>query len=119
MRHKGVHPLGTTILLSLGSAAGYVAATVIMKYWDAIGGAKAVALIGVALAGAVFLETEALRQARFAYVAIIILGFESSLALLAGWILLREAYALREILGLILIVAGVAVTRAGAGTHVT
>jgi multidrug transporter EmrE-like cation transporter len=110
--------MGITVLLSLGSAAGYVAATFVMKYWDAIGGAKAAVLVCLALAGAVFLETEALRQARFAYVAIIILGFESSLALLSGWILLREAYALREILGLLLIIAGVAIMRLGAGTHV-
>lgn len=86
-----------------------------MKYWDVIGSLKAVLLIGLALAAAVLLETEALRQARFAYVAIIILGVESSLALVAGWVLLREAYALREMVGLLLIVAGVAITRSG--TH--
>jgi multidrug transporter EmrE-like cation transporter len=106
-------------LLSLGSAAGYVAATFVMKHWDTIGGAKAAIFIGAALAGAVFLETEALRQARFAYVAIIILGFESSMVLLTGWFLLREAYAPREIVGLLLIVAGVALTRLSAGTPVT
>jgi multidrug transporter EmrE-like cation transporter len=109
--------VGSTILLSIGSASGYVAATFVMKYWDVIGGAKAAMLVGVALAAAVFLETEALRQARFAYVAIVILGIESSLALVAGWVLLREAYALREIFGLLLIVAGVAIMRVG--THGT
>jgi multidrug transporter EmrE-like cation transporter len=109
--------LGTTILLSLGSSSGYVAATFVMKYWDAIGTAKAAAFVGLALAGAVFLETEALRQARFAYVAIVILGFESALALMTGWVLLRETYALGEIFGLALIIAGVAITRVGAGTH--
>lgn len=107
--------MGSAILLSIGSATGYVTATFIMKYWDVIGSLKAVLLIGLALAAAVLLETEALRQARFAYVAIIILGVESSLALVAGWVLLREAYALREMVGLLLIVAGVAITRSG--TH--
>ena len=85
--------MGSAILLSIGSATGYVTATFIMKYWDVIGSLKAILLIGLALAAAVLLETEALRQARFAYVAIIILGVESSLALVAGWVLLREAYA--------------------------
>lgn len=107
--------MGSAILLSIGSATGYVTATFIMKYWDVIGSLKAILLIGLALAAAVLLETEALRQARFAYVAIIILGVESSLALVAGWVLLREAYALREMVGLLLIVAGVAITRSG--TH--
>jgi multidrug transporter EmrE-like cation transporter len=107
--------MGITVLLSLGSAAGYVVATFVMKHWDAIGSAKAAVFVAAALAGAVLLETEALRQARFAYVAIVILGFESSLALLCGWILLRESYAFHQVLGLLLIVAGVAITRWASG----
>jgi multidrug transporter EmrE-like cation transporter len=103
--------MGTIVLWSLGSAACYVLATFIMKRWDAIGNVQAVIFVAVTLAGAVLLETEALRQARLAYVFILILGFETSLAMLCGWLLLREAYVLREVLGLPLIIAGVAITR--------
>ena len=109
---KGKEPLSETLVLwSLGSAVCYVLATFIMKRWDAIGNVQAVILVAVTLAGAVFLETEALRQARLAYVFILILGFETSLAMLCGWFVLREAYALREMLGLALIIAGVTITR--------
>lgn len=97
------------VLLSLGSAACYVLATIIMKRWGAIGNVEAVVLVTVALAAAVFLETEALRQARLGHVLIVILGFETCLALLCAWFLLREAYAPHEVLGLALIILGVAV----------
>lgn len=70
------------VLLSLGSAACYVLATLVIKRWDAIGNIQALVFVTAALAGAVFLETEALRRARLGYVFIVILGFEASLALL-------------------------------------
>jgi multidrug transporter EmrE-like cation transporter len=104
-----------TVLLPLGSAAAYVVATYVMKQWDGIGSLKAAIFVAAALAGAVFLETEALRRARFAYVAIVILGFESSLVLLCGWLLLHEGYVFRQVLGLSLIVIGVAITHLAPG----
>ena len=89
--------------------------TVAMKYWDAIGNGNAAVLVAIALAAAVFLETEALRQARLGHVLIVILGFETCLALLCAWFLLHETYALHEILGLALIILGVAVAHPDAG----
>jgi multidrug transporter EmrE-like cation transporter len=101
--------------LSLGSAACYVMATLVMKRWDAIGSIPGVVLIASALVAAVFLEIEALRRARLGFVFIVILGFEASLALLCGWLLLRESYAPVQFLGLLLIVAGVATTQLAPG----
>jgi multidrug transporter EmrE-like cation transporter len=107
---SGKRPSVSLILsLSLGSAACYVLATLVMKRWDAIGGVPAALLVAAVLSGAVLLETEALRQARLGFVLIVILGFEASLALLCGWLLLRESYSLLGILGLLLIIAGVAI----------
>jgi multidrug transporter EmrE-like cation transporter len=108
------------VLLSLGSAACYVLATVAMKRWDAIGVFWALCLIAAALTGAVLLGIEALRHARLSHVFIMILGFEASLALLCGWLFFHESYAFLEIMRLLLIVVGVAMTRlravAGGGT---
>ncbi|NGO56172.1 hypothetical protein [Allomesorhizobium camelthorni] len=104
------------ILLSLGSAACYVLATVAMKRWDAVGIFQASCLIAMALTGAVLLETEALRHARLSHVFIMILGFEASLALLCGWLFFHESYAFPEIMGLLLIVVGAAMTRLRAVT---
>ncbi|HWM31465.1 MAG TPA: hypothetical protein VNO69_07185 [Methyloceanibacter sp.] len=99
------------LLWSIGSAVCYVLATLVMKRWDAMGNVQAAILVTAALAGAVLLETQALRQAQLGYVVIIILAFETALALLCGWMLLQESYALREAIGLLLIIAGVAITR--------
>ena len=99
------------LLWSIGSAVCYVLATLVMKRWDAMGNVQAAILVTAALAGAVLLETQALRQAQLGYVVIIILAFETALALLCGWMLLQESYAIREVIGLVLIVSGVAITR--------
>ncbi len=98
--------MSLVVILSLDSAAGYALATVVMNYCDAIGNGNAAVLVAIALVAAVFLETEALRQAR---VLIVILGFETWLALLYAWFLLHETYAPHEVLGLALIILGVAV----------
>jgi multidrug transporter EmrE-like cation transporter len=66
--------------------------------------------------GHALLETEALRHARLSHVFIMILGFEASLALLCGWLLFHESYALLEIIGVLLIVVGAAMTRLRAVT---
>lgn len=69
----------------------------------------ATAIVGLALGGAVLLETEALRHGRLGSVFMIIMGQEISFTLLIGWILLREAYPPQEILGFLLIMLGLAV----------
>lgn len=76
--------MSLTVILSFGSAACYVLATLAMKRWDAIGIFWALCLIAATLSGVVLLETEALRHARLSHVFIMILGFKASLALLCG-----------------------------------
>jgi drug/metabolite transporter (DMT)-like permease len=112
-------PMTMMLLWSLGSAVCYVLAAFVMKRWDAMGNVQAAILVTAALAGAVLLETQALREAQLSYVVIIILAFEAALALLCGWILLQESYAIREAIGLVLIASGVAITRLPAAVQAT
>lgn len=105
--------MSTVAFLSLGSAVAYVSATIVMKRWDAIGHVQSIVLVLIALGAAVALETEALRQARLGHIYVVILGFETCLTAVCAWLLLRETYAAHEVLGLGLVILGVAVTHAG------
>jgi multidrug transporter EmrE-like cation transporter len=96
---------------ALASAACYVGATVVMKYYDKFGLVKAGPSIAVFLVGAVFFETVALKTERLGMILLMILGFESALGLLMSWLWFQESYTVKEVLGLALIVAGVGLTK--------
>jgi multidrug transporter EmrE-like cation transporter len=99
------------LILSLISALGYCGAQVAMKYTDRVGVVPAGAAITVMLAGAVYFETAALRLDRVGMVLLMILAFECIIGLLLSWLWFREGYSNREMLGIALMVAGLALTR--------
>lgn len=96
---------------ALLSAACYVGATVVMKYFDKLGFPKAGAAITLFLIAAVFFETVALKTERLGMILLMILGFECALGLLFSWLWFRESYTVKELIGLALIVAGVGLTK--------
>ena len=96
-------------LLALGSAVFYVAATFVMKYWGSLGAASALLLIVITLGVAVLLEVIALREAKLGYLYVVILGIECVLAMAAACWILRESYSPQELMGVALIVVGLAV----------
>jgi multidrug transporter EmrE-like cation transporter len=98
-------------LYALCSAACYVGATGVMKYYTQLGLAKAAPPITLFLIGAVCFETAALKSERLAMILLLILGFECALGLLFSWLWLRESYTIRELAGLVLIMVGVGLTK--------
>lgn len=96
------------IILALGSAVFYVLATYAMKHWSNHVTLTAVAVIALALAGAVVCEIFALRIERLGYLYIAILGFECVIIAVVAIIVEGEVYATKELVGIASIVAGVA-----------
>lgn len=98
-------------LYALFSAACYVAATVVMKYFDTLGSWKAWVLIVATLVGAVLFETAALRAERFGLILLLILGCECAIGLMLSWLWFEESYRLTEIVGFTLIIAGIGLVK--------
>ena len=96
------------LLLCATSAGFYVAATAVMKLAGNVSFLLVLLPVYAALGLAAWFESTALTTSRFGLVGLLILA--SEVVLTAGVaIALGERYSLREIAGLALIVAGVAV----------
>jgi multidrug transporter EmrE-like cation transporter len=106
-----------TLFLAFSSALFYIVATYVMKQWSSLGSLTAVTLIIVTLGAAAICEILALRQERLGHIYVLILGIECVLVMVCTWYLLRESYAAHELLGLILIVAGIALVQLPSGTR--
>ena len=94
------------------SAAAYVAATVIMKYYGRVGLMQAAILIASCLVLAVFFETRALKTERLGMILLLILGSECALGLAMSRLWFKEIYNIKELLGFSLIIAGMALVKA-------
>ncbi|MFN7923186.1 MAG: hypothetical protein U0Q16_24000 [Bryobacteraceae bacterium] len=99
------------VFYALLSAAAYVAATGVMKYFDRLGIIKAGALIICFLSAAVYFETVALRTERLGLILLLILGCECALGLVLSWTWFAERYTARELIGFALIIAGVGLVK--------
>jgi drug/metabolite transporter (DMT)-like permease len=100
-----------TLIFSVISAAAYCGAQVAMKYTDRVGVVPAAVAIAIMLIGAAYFETAALRLDRLGMVILMIIAFECIAGLLLSWLWFRESYSHREMLGIALIVAGLALTK--------
>jgi multidrug transporter EmrE-like cation transporter len=100
-----------SLLLSLISAAGYCGAQVAMKYTDRFGIVPVGAVIAVLLVCAAYFEIAALRLDRLGMVLLTIIAFECIMGSLLSWLWFRESYSNREMLGIALMVAGLALTK--------
>ena len=109
----------TTILLTLVSACGYVAATYFMKLWDRLDAVPVIVLIAAALIVAVAAEIVVLKNSRFGQVYFIILAVECVLVAVFASFVLGERYSAHELFGLAIIVCGVAVFQMGDETPVS
>jgi len=93
----------------IGSAILYAGAMIAMKFWGQISPTLLLGVIGILVAGGVWLEIGALQTERLAMVYVLILGAECILIALASAFWFGETFTLREILGGALIVAGTAI----------
>jgi len=100
------------VFYALLSAACYVGATFVMKYYDRLRLWQAGVLIVLLLGGAVVAEIVALRAERFALILLLILGAESALGLALGWGWFRESYSAKEMIGFVMIIAGMGLLKA-------
>ncbi|SMY05974.1 hypothetical protein [Flavimaricola marinus] len=92
----------------VASAIFYCIAMVAMKSWWTMPGPLPALLILVPLIGGALLEVIALRQERLGMVYVGILGAEVIIIAAASLLLFNESFSLREVAGLVLVIAGTA-----------
>ncbi len=98
-----------TLFLMLISAGAYVAATYFMKLWVSHHALWISALIVAALLVGVVCELIVLKDEKMGQVYLVIIGLECVLVAAFAKLALNESYSGTELIGLFLIVAGVAV----------
>lgn len=103
-----------TLFLALLAALFYVAAALILKTWAVLPVWLALAGIMAAFSGACVVEMEVLRRARFADVVVLIIAFEVVIAVMLSRPLLGEIYTGRDLVGLVVVVSGLAILLWGA-----
>lgn len=102
-----------TLGLALMAAASYLGAALVLKQWSVLPVWIATALVAMCLAAACVFELMALQRARFAEVVVLIIALEVGFALVVSHRMFSEAYGMRELLGLGLLVMGVFVLLTG------
>lgn len=95
------------VLLVTGAAAFYAATMILMKYWGVMPPILMAALIAGAFIIGAWCEIEALKTERLSAIYIAILGIEAVLISIVSFGMLGEQVTLREMLGGVLILAGV------------
>ena len=95
-------------LFVTGSAAFYAAAMILMKHWGIVSPAAMAVLIAGAFALAAWFEIEALRIERLSAIYLLIFGIECVIIAAASFAFLGETVTVREGLGGLLVIAGIA-----------
>lgn len=103
------HPMQIVLLIS-GAAAFYAITMILMKYWGTFPPILMAALIGGAFVIGAWCEVEALRTERLSAIYVAILGVEAVIIAVVSFAVLGEGVTPREIMGGVLIVAGVSLT---------
>ncbi|SEA73689.1 hypothetical protein [Rubrimonas cliftonensis] len=96
-------------LLILGAAAFYAGAMILMKFWGAAPPVAMAALIAGAMALGAWCEVEALRIERLSVIYVAVLGVECLVIAGVSFVALGEDVSPREVLGGLVVVAGVAI----------
>ena len=99
----------STLVLTTLSAFGYVIAGYFMTLWGRLHAVPVITLITVALIVAVVSEIIVLKNARMGQIYFIILGLECLLVAVFAKLFLSENYTVTELIGLAVIVFGIAI----------
>ena len=105
------------IAMCFASAAFYVAATVVMKLFGGFHFALLLVPIAITFFPAAWFEVMVLRDGRLGQVFLLIFAFEIVITAFLAFVVLRETYTAREVLGLVTIVIGIALMFHGGGTR--
>ena len=99
----------TTLGLAFAIAALYVVTTYMMKVFTDLPVWFFAPVLTVALVAAIALEIHILKTERMGSIFVLILSLEVIMTMMCAYWILGEAYSLREMAGLAIIVAGIAV----------
>lgn len=95
-----------TVFLAASASFFYVLATVVLKNWGSIPVIVSLGCILIFLALACAAEIAVLQRARFAEVVVLIISLEVAMALVLSRHYFAESYALRDVLGMCLLMIG-------------